>query len=116
MDQNFSLFQKTVQTMQQESLWFFNRRLEHTSHMMENSRDFRGVSGLVHLHQEWMLDFARDCSEQATRFAQLMRDLAMESAERVTEASSEALERGESEMEVEQEEYESSETDHRAAA
>ena len=116
MDHNFSLFQKTVQTMQQESLRFFNRRLEHTSHMMENSRDFQGVSGLMQLHQEWMLDLARDCSEQATRFAQLMRDLAVDSTERLTEVSSEVLERGESEIENEEEQYEGHEDEHRAAA
>ena len=114
MDQNFSMFQKTVQTMQEESLRFFNRRLEHTSHMIETSRDFQGVSGLMQLQQEWMLDFARDCSEQATRFAQLIRDLAMDSTERLTEASSEAMERSERVMEDEEEEYE--EEDHRAAA
>lgn len=116
MDHNFSVFQKTVQTMQEESLRFFNRRLEHTSHIMENSRDFQGVSGLMHLQQEWMLDLARDCSEQATRFAQLMRDLAVDSTERFAEASSEALERGESEIEEEQEEYEGEVEGHRAAA
>jgi hypothetical protein len=112
LDQNFSLFQKTVQTMQEESLRFFNRRLEHTSHVIENSRDFQGVSGLMQLQQEWMLDLARDCSEQATRFAQLMRDMVVDSTERLAEASSEALER--SDRETEEEEYEAEER--RAAA
>lgn len=114
MDQNFSMFQKAVQTMQQESLRFFNRRLEHASHMIESSRDFQGVSGLMQLQQEWMVELARDCSEQATRFAQLMRDLAVDSTERFAEASSEALEHGADEMEGEEEEYEREEG--RAAA
>jgi hypothetical protein len=103
MDHNWSLFHKTVQAMQEESLRFFNRRLEHTSHIIENSRDLQGVTGLMHLQQEWMIDLARDCSEQATRFAQLMRDLA---AERFAEASET--------LENEEEEYE--EVVHRAAA
>lgn len=116
MDHNFSLFQKTVQTMQEESLRFFNRRLEHASHIMENSRDFQGVSGLLHLQQEWMLDLARDCSEQATRFAHLMREIAVDSTEHFTEASSEVLKRGESELEKVAEEYEEEVEEHRAAA
>jgi hypothetical protein len=105
MGQNWSLFQKTVQAMQEESLHFFNRRLEHTSQIMENSRDLPGVSGLMQLQQEWMLDLARDYSEQATRFADLIRHLAVDSTERLVEASSEVLERSESELE-----------EHRAAA
>jgi len=110
MDHNWSLFHKTVQAMQEESLRFFNRRLEHTSHIMENSGDLQGVSGLMQLQQEWMLDLARDCSEQATRFAQLMRDLAVDSTERLVEATV-ALE---NEIENEDEEYE--QEAHRAAA
>ena len=116
MDHNFSLFQKTMQAMQEESLNFFNRRLEHTTHIIENSRDFQGVSGLMQLQQEWVLELARDYSEQATRFAQLMRDIAVDSTERFAEASTEAMERAETEIEDEEEEYGSAEGAHRAAA
>lgn len=115
MDQNFSLFQRTVQTVQEESLRFFNRRMEHTSHIIENSRDFQGVSGLMQLQQEWMLELARDCSEQATRFAHLMREIAMDSTERLSETSSELLQRAEKEMEAAEDEYESAQEHHAAA-
>jgi hypothetical protein len=98
MNQNWSLFQKTVQAMHEESLHFFNRRLEHTSQIMENSRDLQGVSGLMQLQHEWMRDLARDYSEQTTRFANLIRHLAVDSTERFVEASSEVLERSESEL------------------
>ena len=114
MEHNWSMFHKTVLAMQDESLRFFNRRLEHTSTIIENSRDIHGVSGLMQLHQEWLVDCARDYSEQANRFAQLMRDLAVDSTERFAEASSEALERSESGVEDEVEEYKREE--HRAAA
>lgn len=114
MDHNWSLFQRTLQAMQEESLRLFNRRLEHTSHIIENSRDFQGISGLMQLQQEWLIDCARDYSEQATRFARLFGELAVDSTERFAAASSEALERGESEIEDEEEEYEAEE--HRAAA
>ena len=112
VDQNWSVFQKMVQAMQEESLRFFNRRLEHTSHIIENSRDFQGVSGLMQLQQEWMLDFARDYSEQASRLAQRMRDLAADSTEQLADASSEALEESESEAEERQGEH----GEHHAAA
>lgn len=102
MDQNWSTFQKTMQAVQKESLRFFNRRLEHASHLMAESRDFHGISGLMQLQQEWMLDFARDFSEQATRIANRMRELAMDSSEHLTEATSEALEE-EDELEKEYE-------------
>lgn len=111
MDRNLSAFQKMFQVMQEESLRFFNRRVEHTSHVIENNRDFQGIAGLMHLQQEWMLDFARDCSEQATRFAQLMRDVAVDSTERFADASSESLE----EIEAEEDEDKHGEH-HRAAA
>jgi len=91
MEHNWSLFHRTVQAMQEESLRFVNRRLEHASHIIENSRDFHGVAGLMQLQQEWLLDCARDYSEQATRLAQLVREIAVDSTERLAEVS-EALE------------------------
>jgi hypothetical protein len=116
MDQNFSLFQRTVQAMHEESLRFVNRRLEHTNHFMETSRDFQGVSGLMQLQQQWMLDLARDCSEQATRFAEMMREIAIDSTEHLTEAASESLERSENAIEDGEEDYERQEEAHRASA
>lgn len=113
MNHNWSMFHKTVLAMQDESLRFFNRRLEHTSSIIENSRDFQGVSGLMQLHQEWLVDCARDYSEQATRFAQLMRELATDSTERLVEVSGTL---GRVESEIEDEEEESEEEEHRAAA
>ncbi|HEX3431461.1 MAG TPA: hypothetical protein VHT03_11300 [Rhizomicrobium sp.] len=116
MDHNWSLFQRTLHAMQEESLRLFNRRLEHTSQIIENSRDFQGISGLMQLQQEWLIDCARDYSEQATRFAKLFGEMAVDSTERFAEASSEALERGESEIEDAEEEYESEEQEHRATS
>ncbi|HEX4080947.1 MAG TPA: hypothetical protein VHX61_18950 [Rhizomicrobium sp.] len=89
MDQNWSMFQKIMHAMQEESLSLVNRRLEHTSHAIESSRECEGISGLFSVQQEWMLDFARDYSEHSKRFAEIMRGLAEDGASRVTEASSE---------------------------
>lgn len=94
MDHNWSMFHRTLLAMQDESLRFFNRRLVHTSVIIEHSRDVHGVSGLMQLHQEWVADCARDYSEEATRFAQLVRELAADSAECLA-GTSQTLGRGE---------------------
>lgn len=101
MDQNWSMFQKTLQVMQAESLSFMNRRLEHTSHAIENSRDCEGISGLLAIQQEWMVDFARDYAEQTRRLTELMRDLAENGASNVSSATSEMADHGRDEAEDE---------------
>jgi hypothetical protein len=75
--------------VQEESLNLVNRRLEHTSHAIENSRDHQGFSGLLSVQQEWMLDFARDYAEHGKRVVDIMRGAGEDGASRVTEASSE---------------------------
>lgn len=94
MDQNRMMLQKLLNAMQEESLRFVNRRLEHTSHAIESSRECHGVSGLMAVHQEWMLDCARDYAEQTKRFAELMRELAEDGTATLSEVSSSVMERG----------------------
>ncbi|MGH6876273.1 MAG: hypothetical protein ACREHV_02720 [Rhizomicrobium sp.] len=101
MDQNWSMFHRVVHAMQEESLHFVNRRLEHTSHAIESSRDCEGISGLLAIQQEWMVEFARDYAQQTKRFAELMRDLAEDGTSNFTNVSSEIVERGRSEAEDE---------------
>lgn len=101
MDQNWSMFQRMMQAMQTESLKFMNRRLEHTSHAIEGSRDCDGISGLLTIQQEWMVDFARDYAEQTKRVAELMRDLAEDGASSFSNATTEISERGRNEAEDE---------------
>lgn len=76
MDRNWSMFQRTMQAMQAESLRFMNRRLEHTSHVLENRLEHDGISGVLAIQQEWMVEFARDYAEQSKRLAELMQALA----------------------------------------
>jgi hypothetical protein len=102
MDQNWSMFQKMMHAMREESLHFVNRRLEHTSHAIESSRDCEGISDLLVLQQEWMIDFARDYAEQTKRFAELMRDLAEDGSASLSRISSESAERGRSVSEEEE--------------
>jgi hypothetical protein len=87
VDQNRAIFQKMLRAMQEESLRFVNRRLEHTSRVIENSRDCQGVSGVMAVQQEWLIDIARDYAEQTKRFAELMRELAEDGTAGLAEAA-----------------------------
>lgn len=76
MDQNRVIFQKMMHAMHEESLRFVNRRLEHAGRAIESSRDCQGVTGLIAVQQEFLMDMARDYAEQTRRFADLVRELA----------------------------------------
>jgi hypothetical protein len=101
MDQNWQIFQKLMHAVREESLDFVNRRLEQTSHAIENSRDADGLSGLLAVQQEWMAGFARDYVEQTKRFGELVRDLAQDGTANVSHAATEIAERGRETVEEE---------------
>jgi hypothetical protein len=94
MDQNWSIFQKMMHVMREESLHFVNRRLEQTSHAIESSRDCDRISDLLAVQQEWVVNFTRDYAEQTKRFAERMRDLAEDGTANLSHAASEVSERG----------------------
>jgi hypothetical protein len=91
MEHNRTMLQKMMHAVQEESLKFVNRRLEHTSHAIESSRDCHGASGLLAIQQEWMLDFARDYAEHARHFAELMSELAEDGSTSLTAVSLSAI-------------------------
>ncbi|HWE06027.1 MAG TPA: hypothetical protein VG274_04915 [Rhizomicrobium sp.] len=91
MEHNRTMLQKMMHAVQEESLKFVNRRLEHTGHAIESSRDCQGVSGLLAIQQEWMLDFARDYAEHTRRFAELMGELVEDGSTSLTAASLSAI-------------------------
>ena len=93
VDQNRVMFQKLLHAVQEESLRFVNRRLEHTSRVIENSRDCQGVTGVMAVQQEWLMDIARDYADQTKRFAELMRELAEDGTAGLTEATADIAER-----------------------
>jgi hypothetical protein len=101
MDQNWSIFQKMMHVMREESLHFVNRRLEQTSHAIESSRDCDDIPGLLAVQQDWMVNFARDYAEQTKRFAERMRDLAEDGTPNLSHAASEVTERGRNAVEEE---------------
>ncbi|HTT82045.1 MAG TPA: hypothetical protein VMF67_01040 [Rhizomicrobium sp.] len=108
MDQNWSMLQKMMHAMREESLHFVNRRLEQTSHAIESSRDCDGISDLLAIQQEWMINVARDYADQTRRFAELMRDMTENGTSNLSHAVSDVSERGRHAFEEEE--------SHRAAA
>ncbi len=97
MEHNRAILQKMFHAMQEESLRFVNRRIEHASQTIESSRDCQGISGLMAVQQEWMLGFARDYADQTKRFAELMREIAEDGSETLSDVSSEVMEHAEEE-------------------
>jgi len=87
MDQNRLMFQKMLHAMQEESLRFVNRRLEHTGRAIESCRDCQGVVGLVAAQHEFLVEMARDYAEQTRRFAELVREVTEDGASSMTEAA-----------------------------
>jgi hypothetical protein len=101
MDQNWSIFQRMMHVMREESLHFMNRRLEQTSHAIESSKECSGIPGLLAVQQEWMVNFARDYAEQTKRFAEAMRDLAGDETSNLSQAATDVAERGRNAVEEE---------------
>lgn len=99
LDRNWAMFQKTLYAMQAESLRFMNRRLEHTTNVIEHSRDCEGISDFLAMQQDWMVEFARDYAEQTSRFAGLIRNFAESGASTLSDTSVEVAERGRREAE-----------------
>lgn len=87
MDHNRIIFQKMLHAMQEESLRFVNRRLECTGRAIEHSRDCHGVAGLMAVQQEYLMDLARDCTEQTRRLADLVRELAEDGTAQLSEVA-----------------------------
>ena len=94
MDQNWSMLQKMMHAMREESLHFVNRRLEHTNHAIESSRDCDRISDLLAIQQEWVVGLAQDYAEQTKRFAELMHDLAEDGTSNLSNAASDIANRG----------------------
>lgn len=90
LDQNRMIAQNMMRAMQEESLRFMNTRLEHTSRAFERSRDCQGISALITLQHDWLLDVARDYAELNKRFSDVLHVAAEHGAETASELPVEA--------------------------
>lgn len=68
-------FATGLRTLQEESLEFLKRRLEHTSECVEQSHRSGNINDLFVVQQKWMADLAHDCYDESVRFGSLMQRL-----------------------------------------
>lgn len=92
LDWNRSFFEKTWRVTQEESLSLINRRLEHTARALENLRETQGVSGLLAVEQDWLVDTARDYIESGEKLRGRLFDLASVGAQEAAEKGRESYE------------------------
>lgn len=81
IDRNRAIAQHLMHTMQEESLRFVNLRLERTSQALEKGRECQGVSDLITLQHNWLLDVARDYAELNKRFGEVLQEMAAHGVE-----------------------------------
>jgi len=75
-EQNSQIFEQMMRAAHEESLRFVNKRLERTSHALEDCRQVDGFPGLMRIQQEWLLKLAEDYFEETQRFGDILRDFA----------------------------------------
>ncbi|HVV65213.1 MAG TPA: hypothetical protein VHC42_07075 [Rhizomicrobium sp.] len=80
LERNRSVMEKMLLAMQEESLRFVNLRMEHTSKAIRSARDCHGLTGLIGVQHEWLVDAARDYAQEGRRFGDAMRVIAAEGA------------------------------------
>lgn len=75
IDQNREFTQKLSRAVRDVSLEFMNIRLEHAGRAIERSREWQGMSEMLVLQHDWMMDFARDYAELTKRVTEMLHDL-----------------------------------------
>ena len=90
LEQNRAITQNLLKAMQEESLRFMNTRLEHTSRTVEKSRECQGISQLITLQQDWLMDIARDYAELNKRFGEVLHEMTEQTADSVSDMVADA--------------------------
>lgn len=75
LDHNREFTQKLSRAMRDVSLDFMNIRLEHAGRALERSRELQGISEILVLQHDWMVDVARDYAELTKRVTDVLHDL-----------------------------------------
>jgi hypothetical protein len=87
LERNRSIMEKMLLAMQEESLRFVNLRMERTSKAIQSARDCHGLTGLIGVQHDWLVDAARDYAEEGRRFGDVFRDIAVEGANGFSKAA-----------------------------
>jgi hypothetical protein len=90
IDQNRVITQNLLKAMQDESVRFMNKRLEHTTTTFEKSRECQGLSQLISLQHDWLMDIARDYAELNKRFGEVFHEMTEQSVEHASDMVAEA--------------------------
>ena len=90
LEQNRVITQNLMKAMQEESLRFMNTRLEHASRTVEKSRECQGISQLIALQHDWLMDIARDYAELNKRFGEVLHEMTEQSAEHASDMVADA--------------------------
>lgn len=75
LDQNKEFAEKFSRAMRDVSLEFMNIRLEHAGRAIDRSREWHGMTELLALQHDWMMDIARDYAELTKRVTEVLHDL-----------------------------------------
>jgi hypothetical protein len=87
VEHNRLVLEKLTHAMQEESLRFVNHRLECTGRALEGLRNCEGVTGMMAVHNEYLVGVAQDYLEGSRRFGEILRELAFSGAREATEAT-----------------------------
>ena len=90
LDQNRVITQNLLKAMQEESLRFMNTRLEHTSRTVEKSRECQGISQMIQLQHDWLMDIARDYAELNKRFGEVLHEMTEQTADHAADMVADA--------------------------
>jgi hypothetical protein len=69
MDNNRVLLEDLTTQLRDESMRFFDLRLDRTRQAMENLGECRGLPGLLAVQQGWMSDMMQDFTAQGLRYS-----------------------------------------------
>ena len=90
MERNRLITQNLFKAMQEESLRFMNTRLEHTSRAVEKGRDVQGISQLIALQHDWLMDAAKDYAEFNKRFGEVLQEVTEQSVDHASDLAADA--------------------------
>lgn len=90
IEQNRAITQNLLKAMQEESMRFMNKRLEHTTGTIEKSRECQGLSSFLTLQQGWLMDVARDYAELNKRCGEVFHEMTEQSVNQASELAADA--------------------------
>lgn len=86
-----ALIQEMSQFAKDESLRFFNLRLERNGQAMDKLQNCSGIPGLLGVQQEWLRDLLQDYMGHNMRIANALRGLTQNAMARASEQAAENI-------------------------